>query len=45
MGADPIDAIIDEAGCQFSNPDASVVRAVQRGAGSITLRRAIAWHT
>lgn len=38
-----IDAIIDEAGHQFSNPDASVVRAVQRGAGSI--RRAIAWHT
>src|SRR5918993_3376307 len=38
-----IDAIIAEAGHQFSNPDASVVRAVQMRAGSI--RRAIAWHT
>lgn len=38
-----INATVDTAGRQFSDRDASVVRAVRRGAASI--QRAIAWHT
>jgi hypothetical protein len=38
-----VDATVGAAGRQFSNRDASVVRAVKRGAASI--QRAIAWHT